>query len=295
MKHALEALLVRGLAGSASAVPGAFARGAALGDLARGIGLRREVAESNLARAFPERPEEERRAILAEHYREVGRVAWEYPRLPGLVGAADGEVVAEVRGLEHLESAAARGRGAILLTGHYGNFELLGAWLGKRHPTDFVVKPLSNPKVEAMLADWRRGAGVGSIPIGAGARRVFEALRENRWIAMLADQDARRHGVFVPFFGTLASTPAGPAEFALRTGAPIVMGFGHRRPDGRHELDVQPALPMPAGTGDDAVRALTAAHTALLEEWVCRHPAMWFWLHRRWKTPPPAGATGGEA
>jgi Kdo2-lipid IVA lauroyltransferase/acyltransferase len=288
MTDALEALLVRGVAGWATTAPGAFRRGAALGDWARSLGLRRRVAEENLARAFPEKSASERRAILVEHYHELGRVAWEYPRLAALVRAKEREVVAEVRGVEHLEWARSLGRGVILLTGHYGNFELLGAWLGQRHPTDFLVKPLSNPRVEAMLAQWRQDAGIGSIPIGVGARRVFKALAQNRWVAMLADQDARRSGVFVPFFGTPASTPIGPAEIALRTGAPIVMGFGSRRPDGRHELDIQPPLAMPEGTGAAAVRALTAAHTAALEAWIRRQPEMWFWLHRRWKTTPPA-------
>ena len=295
MKHALEALLVRTLSDGAAAAPGAFGRGAALGDVARGLGLRRHVAESNLARAFPERSQTDRRAILEEHYREVGRVAWEYPRLPALVAAADGEVVAEVRGLENLQAAHALGRGVILLTGHYGNFELLGARLGRLNPVDFVVKPLSNPRVEAMVEQWRRRAGVGSIPIGIGARHVFRALRERRWIAMLADQDARGSGVFVPFFGTQTSTPPGPAAFALRTGAPIVMGFGYRRSDGRHALDILPALPLPPGEGPDAVRALTAAHAAALEGAIRLRPPMWFWLHRRWKTPPPAPGGGSEA
>ena len=97
----------------------------------------------------------------------------------------------------------------------------------------------------------------------------------------------------MPFFGTLASTPVGPAEIALRTGAPIVMGFGHRRADGRHELDILPPLSMPEGAGAAAVRALTATHTAMLEDWIRRQPQMWFWLHRRWKTPPPQAASEG--
>jgi len=118
---------------------------------------------------------------------------------------------------------------------------------------------------------------------------VFRALRENRWVAVVADQDARRNGVFVPFFGRGCSTPTGPAELALRTGAPIIMGFETRRPDGRHELDLLPPLAMPEGRDGAAVTALTAAHTAVLEAWVRRRPSSWFWLHRRWKTRPPEG------
>ena len=208
-------------------------------------------------------------------------MACEYVRLPDLVGAPPGDVVAEVRGLDHLIAARDAGRGAILLTGHFGHFELLAAYLGRTHPVDFVVKPLSNPGVEAWIDERRRRAGVGRIPVGAGVRRVFEALRDNRWVAMLADQDARGHGVFVPFLGRPSSTPVGPAEIALRTGAPLIMGFGTRRPDGRHELDVLPPLAAPEAGRDGAALALTARHTACLEGWIRRHPASWLWLHRR--------------
>ena len=286
--HAIEALLVRGLAAGLGALPrrSALGVGGRLGDLARGIGLRRRVALNNLRIAFPERTHSERAALLAAHYRELGRVVAEYPRLPALVRAGGDEVVARVGGLEHLEAAHALGRGVILLTGHFGNFELLGAWLGRLNPVDFVVKPLSNPAVESQLAAWRAAAGVGAIPVGTAMRGAFRALRAKRWIAMLADQDARRGGTFVPFFGRPTSTPAGPAELSIRTGAPIVMGFVTRRGDGRLELDVEP--PLCATGAEPAARELTARHTARLEAWVRKHPAQWFWLHRRWKTPPPA-------
>jgi KDO2-lipid IV(A) lauroyltransferase len=274
--------------------------GAGLGDLARDLGVRRGVAERNLALAFPERTAEERAAILAAHYRELGRVVCEYARLPELARGEDDGVVAAIHGFEHLDAARRAGRGAILLTGHYGNFELLGAWLARFHPVDFVVQPLANPRVEALLGRARREAGVGQIGLGAGARGIFTALHDNHWVALLADQDARRKGVFVPFFGQPSSTPTGPAQLALRTGAPIVMGFDVRRPDGRHELEVQPPLTLAEPESPAAVRTLTALHTARLEEWVRLRPEMWFWLHRRWKSRPPmalanAGAEAAEA
>jgi len=291
--HGLETWLVRMLAAGLERMPRqpALRLGAGLGDLARGLGLRRRVAEDNLRIAFPDRDAAGREAILVEHYRELGRVASEYPRLGALVHAAPGEVVVGVRGLEHLDVVARAGRGAILLTGHYGHFELLGAWLGLRVPVDFVVKPLSNPGVEALLAGWRAAAGVGTIPLGASLRGVFKALRANRWVAMLADQDARSRGVFVPFFGRMTSTPVGPAELSIRTGAPIVMGFARRLADGRHTLVIQPPLPIPDARAPRAMEELTARHTALLEAQVREHPEPWFWLHRRWKTAPPDSST----
>jgi KDO2-lipid IV(A) lauroyltransferase len=111
---------------------------------------------------------------------------------------------------------------------------------------------------------------------------------------MLGDQDARRNGVFVPFMGRLASTPTGPAWLSLATGAPIVFGTCLRAPDGRYAARLFPPL-FPEGDAADveAVRALTARHTELLEREVRARPESWFWLHKRWKTAPPAGEACG--
>ena len=267
--------------------PAVLAQGARLGDLGHALGLRRNVARENLARAFPQLEPAARARILREHYRELGRVCIEYARLAELSRAAEGEVLTRIEGLEHLMRARDEGRGAILLTGHFGSFELLGAWLARYHPVDFVVQTLSNPGMDAWIRAERSAAGVGQIPIGAGMRGALAALRANRWVAMLADQDARSHGVFVPFFGRLASTPVGPASLSLRTGAPIVMGFDRRLPDGRHVLVVEPAVTITDPEASDAALRLTAAHTARLEARVREQPESWFWLHRRWKTPPP--------
>jgi KDO2-lipid IV(A) lauroyltransferase len=272
-----------------------LALGSRLGRCAHALGLRRAVATDNLGRAFPERPAAEQERILTDHYRELGRVACEYPRLSELVHAPLGRVFAAVYGLEHLERARGAGRGAILLTGHFGNFELGGAYLGTVHPVSFVVKPLSNPAVDSLVQRWRSAAGVERIPLGTAVRGVYRALRQNRWVAMLADQDARRRGVFVPFLGRPCSTPRGPAELSLRTGAPIVMGFVVRGADGRHTLHVTAPVPPPERDDPDPVRTLTARHTEVLEAWVRRHPEMWFWLHRRWKTVPPEPAVAHPA
>lgn len=286
--HLLESLLVRGIAGGFRAMNWrtSLAAGGWLGDRLREVGIRRRVAEQNLERVVPHWEPRERDRILREHYREVGRIAAEYARLPELVHSQPGEVVAEVRGMEYLEAGVRMGRGVVLMTGHFGNFELLGAWLGRTFPVDFLVKPLSNPHVERWLAARRAKAGVGSLSTHGSLKRVYQSLRAGRCVAMLADQDARRAGVFVPFMGQPASTPAGPARLALATGAPIVMGFPVRQPDGRHILELEPPQ-LPGPEGADAVERLTAWHTSRLEAWVRRFPHQWFWLHRRWKTAPP--------
>lgn len=287
ISHAIEHAAVLGLDRLARALGWRRSRtlGAFLGGLAGALGLRRRVALENLARAFPERSEAERRAILARHYRELGRVALEYPHLAELARAPDGEVVAAVRGLEHIEAAVRGRRGALLMSGHFGNCELLAAWTARRVPLDMLVRPLSNPGVDRWIHGVRAAAGLASIRADVGVREAFAAIRGGRSVALLADQDARRHGVFVPFLGVPASTPVGPARMAIALGVPIIMGFCWRRADGRFEIDYEPAL-VETGRGDDAVLRLTARHTDRLSAWVRRKPEMWFWLHRRWKTAP---------
>ena len=289
LAHSLETVLAMGAAAAFRALPwrAALGAGAALGSIAGALGLRRRVARANLAIAFPEKPESEREAILAAHYRELGRVLSEYPRL-GELSAEASEAFEGVHGLEHLERAQAMGNGVILMSGHYSNFELMAARLARVHPVDVLTRRLSNPGVERWLTARRREAGLGTIPSETGVREVYGALRAGRMVAMLADQDARRHGVFVPFFGRPASTAIGPARISIATGAPILMGFNSRAADGRHTLHLEPALVAEDPRAEGAAERLTARHTARLEHWVRKCPEMWFWLHRRWKTAPPA-------
>ena len=300
--HAIENALLRGAAGGLRLLPRplALGAGAALGSLLGLAGLRRKVAMANLERAFPEKPDAWRRAVLAEHYRELGRVAADYARMPELVRAPREDVFASWTGEEHARAALARGKGVVFITGHFGHFELFGAASGRIMPIAFLVKPLSNPGADAWLSKLRSDAGVEQLPIGAGVRGVLKRLRAGSAIALVADQDARRDGVFVPFFGVPASTPTGPAWLSLASGAPIVFGTCVRAADGRYDAGFVPPI-FPEGSADDprAVLELTRRHTALLERAIRERPESWFWLHKRWKTPAPpgereAGPSGGR-
>src|SRR5207244_645474 len=152
-------------------------------------------------------------------------------------------IAARIRGLEHVASARARGRGVVMVTGHFGPFELFGGVVARAgHPVRFLARPQSNPRVDALVTANRRALGVSVVPHGAGSRAAFAALRAGECVAVLADQDAGRRGAFVDFFGIPTSTPRGPAELSLRTGAPIVCGFLVRRPDGLCEGTLLPAI-----------------------------------------------------
>jgi KDO2-lipid IV(A) lauroyltransferase len=290
-QHRVEYALVRAGALLVAPLPDGAARrfGRALGALARWLGVRVAVARANLARAFPDRTDAERERILARAYAQAGMEAIEVLRFPRVTMAQVDVIARSVEGLEHIAAARALGRGVVLVTGHFGAYELLGAVVARQgHPIRFLVRSQSNPLVDAELQARRAALGVEVTAHGIGVRQILRELHSGGCVAILADQDAGRGGVFVDFFGTPASTPPGPAEFSLRAGAPLVMGYLVRGEDGRYAGRFLPAIEI-APSGDHAadVRALTAAHTHRLESWIREHPEQWLWTHRRWKTAVP--------
>ncbi len=190
-----------------------------------------------------------------------------------------------VEGVEHLHRAAAGGRGILILTAHYGNWELLAAAHGLTGlPLSIVVRPLDDRILDEIAERFRRRSGAELIVKHRAVREIMQALRRGRMVGILLDQNATRtEGVFVPFFGVPASTSKGLALLALRTGAPVVPVFLRREPDGRHCMDVRPPLPAPA---DGDLRSYTAAFNEAIEAAIRRAPEQWLWMHARWRTRP---------
>jgi Kdo2-lipid IVA lauroyltransferase/acyltransferase len=188
---------------------------------------------------------------------------------------------------EALREALAEGRGVILATGHYGNWEMAAAAIAARGvPIEAIVKRQSNPLVDARIAATRRALGVETIEMGQARREVPRALLSGATVGIVADQDARRSGVWVPFFGLPASTHRGPALFSLRLGSPLFAAVARRLPDGRYLLDGERIDTTPRGPIEDDVARITAAVAAHLEREIRKDPAQYFWLHKRWKTRP---------
>ena len=155
----------------------------------------------------------------------------------------------------------------------------------------FLVGEQKNKAVDNLMNRLRESKGIGIIKMGAAMRNVLKALRGNQFVAMLCDQDAGSHGVFVDFLGRPASTPVGPASFALRTGACMIAGFILRENLSHHRVILEaPILPASTGDREEDERQYTQAHTTLLEKYVRQKPDHWLWLHRRWKTKPSAVA-----
>jgi KDO2-lipid IV(A) lauroyltransferase len=263
-----------------------------VGWLAYTLRIRRRVALENLAHAYPELGEAERRRIALGAYRTMARVVlesidakdhvepeWEEPEVGG-------------EGWEALKASVARGQGALLVTAHFGNWERAGKMLLRRGiPVNALVRPLKGA-LNNRIVDNRLAAGAGLIYPKGAIRQTLVALKHGESILMLLDQALpAKAAVFVPFFGRLASTTPTLAVTALRTGAPVFVVMGVRDESGRKlRLEVEGPIAPPEGVSEEeALTAYTARVTAVLEKYIRRHPDQWLWLHRRWKVPPPGG------
>jgi Kdo2-lipid IVA lauroyltransferase/acyltransferase len=216
-------------------------------------------------------------------YRHFGRVAASFSCVPKMNASAFNDWIF-VDGYEILTDNLAKGNGAIVVSGHLGNWELMGAIMAaKGLPITFVVTTQRNKLIEQMIDRYRGAVGIQIVKRRQAIRGVLSALKQNRIVALLIDQDAHEDGAFVPFFGKLASTPRGPAVFHLKTGAPILFAKSVRLPHERYRITVE-ELEIEGITDPDKIMAIA---TAKLENAVRETPEQWFWMHRRWKTPPP--------
>ncbi|MFN8546908.1 MAG: hypothetical protein U0527_02795 [Candidatus Eisenbacteria bacterium] len=239
--------------------------GRALGTFAgKFVRLRRKVTIDNLRRAYPEWDDDRVIATAEESYREIGTTFLELFR-----HLAPGEAATRVHGLDPraLEAVRAEGRGAVLVTGHIGTWELVGAALGGRGwPVNVVVATQRNARVDALVTRMREAAGLRVLRTDQGLRPMLRVLRANEFLCFLNDQDAGPNGCFVPFLGRPASTALGPARFARLAGCPLVCGYSLRRPDGTYDLEItepirlRPDLPL-----EEAEREVTRRMVEPLE------------------------------
>jgi KDO2-lipid IV(A) lauroyltransferase len=249
------------------------------------IRVRRSVTLDNLNRAFGNKytPSEYRKLGLRT-YRNFCKSMIEYALFPSL-RKKDLTNFISLEGIENLEKVKVRGKGAVLITGHFGSWELMGAFISQMGwSLDYLVGEQHNLKVNKIMNEHRQLFGIGLIEMGVAARGVFKAVKAGRMVAMLSDQDAGSDGAIVDFMGRPASTPRGPAAFALKTGAPLVCGYIIRE-GYKHRIVILPPLEITStGNKDDDIRNLTQAYTTLLENFVTMYPDQWFWPHRRWKS-----------
>ncbi len=281
-RHLLEYLALRAVVGSLSLPPRPVRRrlGRALGLLVHALGVRRRTVRENLGTAFPERTVAERDGIARACFAHFGELIVDTFDILSWTDEQFRERVTLV-GKEHIEAALARGRGVIVATHHFGAYDVCIPRLRvEGYEFTAVYKKAHNPHVDAYMRRLRTIRGARVAESGIGIRHVFSALKRNELVAILADQDAGEGGLFIPFFGRPASTLDGLGEFARRTGASIVLVSVYSE-NGAYRAVFEPL------SSSGTVEEIMTFYNRRVEEIVRARPEQYFWLHRRWKTPPP--------
>ncbi|RAP40352.1 lauroyl acyltransferase [Rhodovulum viride] len=238
----------------------------------------RARAEANLTLVYPGMPADERRRIADAVADNAGRTLIEnYSTRAFLARMAEAEP--QGPGLAALEAARAAGRPAILVTGHFGNYEAARAALVARgYEIGGLYRPMANPFFNAHYVRTMEAFGGPVFPQGRrGTAGFVRHLRSGGMLVLLTDQHARR-GAELHFMGQPALTALSAAELALRYGADLIPFYATRRPDGL-SFDIEIEAPVPPSTPREMMQALNDS----LEARVRRHPEQWFWIHRRWK------------
>ena len=264
--------------------------GAKLGALGyRPLGIRRRVVERQIAAAFPDLRRAAVLKLARQSYEHLGRSFIETALLDSLGKDGLQQLVETVEGWEEIEEAMSNGKGAVLVTGHLGNWELAGAYVAARGvPLDAIARGMANPLFDAFLNHTREAMGMTVVHDSEAVRRTPRSLRGGRAVAFVADQGVLGlASTFVPFFGRPAKTPRGAAVFALRFDVPVIFVVALRQPNGRYRIVVERIEAPLTGDRDRDVDAIVARFTQQLEKWVRAVPAQYFWQHRRWKRQLP--------
>jgi KDO2-lipid IV(A) lauroyltransferase len=292
LAHRAEYYAMRATIGGLRALSwdAACAFGERLGALGyRPLGIRKRVVESQIAAAFPDLRHEAVLRLARESYRHLGRTFIETALLDSLGKDGLQRLVETVEGWEEIEEVMSKGKGAVLVTGHIGNWELAGAYVAARGiPLDAIVRGMANPLFDAYINHTREVSGMTVVHDSEAVRRTPRSLRAGRAVAFVADQGVMGlASTFVPFFGRPAKTPRGAAVFALRFDTPVVFVVALRQPNGRYRIVVERIEAPQTGDRDRDVDAIVARFTQHLEKWVRAVPAQYFWQHRRWRRQPP--------
>jgi KDO2-lipid IV(A) lauroyltransferase len=239
---------------------------------------------------------------------EIQRIARDVPRHFAIAGVDSLRIPNMIReGLDRyvksdnmhiLDEAMRSGKGAVILTGHFGNWELMGAYVAqKQYPIHVVGSPLKNPLLDHLLVTMRNNAGYRNIPRGKNPREILKTLKKGGFLGVLIDQDIKKiNGVFVNFFGRKAHTPIGPVVLASRFEIPIIPMFMHLEKDLTYHIQCfDPIELIHSGDAENDILVNTQKCSDVYEKVIRRHPEQWAWIHRRWKRKPEefnSNATG---
>lgn len=237
----------------------------------------------NLRMAFPEKSEAEVQKIARGSWETLGQTVGEMPHLAKLKFFQPGSRV-EAVGFELLDEMRAAGKPAVMISGHFANWEVLATSVSLRMPdAQITYRSANNPHIDRRIAKARQAAGIGMLtPKGAGTRDLMRALSSGRSVALMNDQKFNQ-GIPVPLFGHDAMTAPGPTRLAMKYGAPLVPFSCVRVGPARYRLTVhEPFMPDADPDEDAAIYKTVLRINQFLEARIREHPEQWFWMHNRW-------------
>ncbi|MCS7238583.1 MAG: lysophospholipid acyltransferase family protein [Thermoguttaceae bacterium] len=252
--------------------------------------IRRRVIVENLGYAFPAVTAAERQQLVRKMWEHLFLLAYEILLTPRKIHETNWRKFVRLCKHEGPLLDILRGRPLVLVTGHFGNFEIGGyvlALLGV--PLYSVARPIDNPFLDRFLTRLRTAGGQMLIPKLGATEAVDQVAKEGKTVAFLADQSAGPKGCFVDFFGRKASTFKAVALVSLVHQAPIVVCYARRRERVfQFDLEVLGVFdPLRDSHVSADVPSITQWFTTVLEEEIRQHPEQYWWLHRRWKEQPP--------
>jgi KDO2-lipid IV(A) lauroyltransferase len=254
------------------------------------VPIRRRTVLANLRRAFGRNLNDRQIVHLAQaFYAHGARSLVELARF-SFQSAEERAAQVRVENVEAILRVYEAGKGVLVLTGHFGNWEIavvggIGAFPEYRGQFHFLRRPLRPPWLDRLVTRRFRRAGLGVISKKGSLDKVLDRLAATDAVIFTFDQHAGgRDGILVDFFGHPAWTFRSLAIISLSTGVPVVPAATWREPDGRHVLRFEEPLPIiERDDPGESIRANTQAYNDALERMVLRHPEQWFWMHRRWK------------
>jgi Kdo2-lipid IVA lauroyltransferase/acyltransferase len=257
----------------------------------RVVGIRRQVIDDNLRTAFPEMSAPERADVAWQMWRHLFLMAAEIAHTPRKVHETNWREHSNIVNMELFVRTLLCGRPLVLISAHYGNFELGGYLMGLfGFPTYTVARRLDNPYLDRFVNEFRGRTGQFILPKQGSRELILEVLEGGGILTLLGDQAAGEKACWVDFFGRPASTHKAVAAFSLVNQAPTMVSYARRIGAPLH-YEVGPEAicdPRDPNFKLGSIPLLAQWYTNQLENLIRRSPGQYWWLHRRWKGEPPA-------
>ena len=240
------------------------------------IPKRKKTALKNLKIAFPNKSDEWINTTLKKCYNFFIFNFLQFLAFPFNPNSIEIEVVGE----EHLKNAVNQKKGTILVSAHFGSWEILGHWFGKNsYPLVGIAQRQKNKGANLFFEEKRQLSGIKQVYRKSSMDSLYDVLNANEILGLVSDQDAKRKGVFVDFFDKPASTHKGAALFHLNTNASLIFGICVQKNLGQYRVEFIPINP-----DKKSVEHITQLYTSVIEQSIKKYPEQYFWFHNRWKT-----------